>query len=264
MITLFPHCLIVFGASFVAATTYGCLYTNDYGVCVSRKPLANATFEAYAMMNADGSLGAIANFKLGLYMKIPPKAMFLSQVIGNFIASACEFATVSLLFSSVENICRPELLPKGSQWTAYSNLTVYIPTFSSSFSSAPPSNSRLFLARTFPEKKWIRLINVSTIFIAGASMLPVSAINYLSWFAVAFFLKFVVYRKYKRWWAEYGYLLSVAIDTGISLMAFLVTVALQIHNVNGIDWWGLDVSDHCPLATCPTARGVHAEGCPVF
>lgn len=44
------------------------------------KPLANATFEAYAMMCVDCGLTAISSFKLGLYMKIPPKAMFLSQV----------------------------------------------------------------------------------------------------------------------------------------------------------------------------------------
>ncbi|XP_020089801.1 oligopeptide transporter 5-like isoform X4 [Ananas comosus] len=227
----------------------------------------------------------IMGFKLGLYMKIPPKAMFLSQVIGSFIASACEFATVWLLFSSVENICRPELLPRGSQWTCpydqviYNNMMtwgavgpkrvfypngVYSNLFIFFLLGALLPIPVWFLARTLPEKKWIRLINVSTILIAGASMPPVSAVNYLSWFAVAFFLKFVVYRKYKRWWAKYSYLLSVAIDTGVSLMAFLVTVTLQIHNVSGIDWWGLDVSDHCPLATCPTARGVHAEGCPAF
>jgi hypothetical protein len=26
----------------------------------------------------------------------------------------------------------------------------------------------------------------------------------------------------------------------------------------------LEVSDHCPLATCPTAPGIQVEGCPVF
>jgi hypothetical protein len=38
---------------------------------------------------------------------------------------------------------------------------------------------------------------------------------------------------------------------------------LQSRGVNGVDWWGLQVDDHCALARCPTAPGVRVPGCPV-
>ncbi|KAK1291127.1 Oligopeptide transporter 5 [Acorus calamus] len=63
-------------------------------------------------------------------------------------------------------------------------------------------------------------------------------------------------RRYKGWWAKYNYVMSNALDAGCAFMALVVTCALQSFNVYDINWWGLDVDDHCPLATCPTDPGV--------
>ncbi|XP_065012205.1 beta-hexosaminidase 3-like isoform X3 [Musa acuminata AAA Group] len=37
-----------------------------------------------------------------------------------------------------------------------------------------------------------------------------------------------------------------------------------LSGIYGLDWWGLEMDDHCPLAHYPTAPGVVVEGCPVF
>ena len=47
-------------------------------------------------------------------------------------------------------------------------------------------------------------------------------------------------------------------------MGVLIFFAFQNNDISIPDWWGLENSDHCPLAHCPTAKGVVIEGCPVF
>lgn len=120
------------------------------------------------------------------------------------------------------------------------------------------------LSLKYPEKKWIRLINVPVIIGGAGGMPPIRAVNYVCWFMVGIFFNFVVYTKFKAWWARHNYILSAGLDAGVAFMAILCYFALQGQGINGPSWWGLSLSDHCPLASCPTAPGVSVKGCPVF
>ena len=119
------------------------------------------------------------------------------------------------------------------------------------------------LSRKFPEKKWIRLINMPLIVGGTALMPPARPLNYLMWGAVGIYFNIYVYRKYKEWWAKHTYVLGAALDAGLAFMAILLYVSVQ-SRIPGPEWWGLDVDDHCPLVTCPTAPGIEVDGCPVF
>lgn len=99
---------------------------------------------------------------------------------------------------------------------------------------------------------------------ATSMMPPARAVNYIMWGAVGIFFNFVVYRRYKGWWAKHNYVLSAGLDAGVAFMAILSYFALQVKNIQGVQWWGLELDDHCPLASCPTAPGVVVDGCPVF
>lgn len=44
------------------------------------KPLANVSFKTYGYISMSQALMFLQDFKLGTYMKIPPKSMFLVQV----------------------------------------------------------------------------------------------------------------------------------------------------------------------------------------
>ena len=44
------------------------------------KPLANVTFKTYGYISMSQALGFLGDFKLGHYMKIPPKSMYIVQV----------------------------------------------------------------------------------------------------------------------------------------------------------------------------------------
>lgn len=51
------------------------------GYIYSGRPLANVVFKTYGYISAAQAIMFLQDFKLGHYMKIPPKSMFVVQVI---------------------------------------------------------------------------------------------------------------------------------------------------------------------------------------
>ncbi|OIV97965.1 hypothetical protein TanjilG_12722 [Lupinus angustifolius] len=246
------------------------------------KPLANVAFKTYGYISMAQALGFLADFKLGHYMKIPPKSMFIAQLVGTIVASTVHFSTAWWLLTSIPNICDETLLPEGSPWTC-PNDTVF---YNASIIWGVVGPQRMFtkdgvypelnwffligalapvlvwlLARKFPNHKWIELINMPIIFIGASGIPPTRSVNYIMWGIVGIFFNFYVYRKFKVWWARHTYILSAALDAGIAFTGVLLYFALQNYNVYGPQWWGLEADDHCPLAKCPTAPGVVVAGC---
>lgn len=283
------------------------------------RPLANVTFKTYGYISMSQALMFLSDFKLGHYMKIPPRSMFLVQVIllffflqkmfiliynhnngaetnvlssinlnlqlvGTVVASSVYFGTAWWLLTTVDYICDPALLPKGSPWTCPGDDVFY----NASIIWGVVGPLRMFgklgvypemnwffligllapvlvwwLSRWFPNQKWIRLINIPIIFGAGLGIPPARAVNYLMWGVVGIFFNFYIYRKHKGWWARHNYILSAALDAGVAFMGVLIYFTLQSKDIIGPNWWGLDSTDRCPLASCPTAPGIVVKGCPV-
>ncbi|KAL5699954.1 oligopeptide transporter [Ranunculus cassubicifolius] len=249
------------------------------------KPLANVAFKTYGYISMSQAIMFLSDFKLGHYMKIPPKSMFIAQLVGTLMSSSVYFGTAWWLLTSIENICDPANLPVGSPWTCpgddvfynasiiwgvvgpqrmFGNLGVYSKTnwfFLIGLLAPVPV---WFFAKMFPEQRWIAMINMPLILGSTAMMPPARAVNYITWGAFGLFFNFYVYKRYKGWWARHNYILSAGLDAGVAFMAILCYFTLQIKDINGPQWWGLELDDHCPLAHCPTAPGVVAKGCPVF
>ncbi|EXB64605.1 Oligopeptide transporter 1 [Morus notabilis] len=249
------------------------------------KPLANVAFKIYGYTSMTQAIMFLSDFKLGHYMKIPPKSMFVVQLVGTIVASSVYFGTAWWLLTSVTDICQPSKLPVGSPWTCPGDDVFYNasviwgvvgPLRMFGRLGHYPAMNYLFLigflaplpfyllSRAFPRYRFLRLIHVPIILGGAGGMPPARAVNYICWGAVGLFFNFVVYRRFKGWWARHNYILSAGLDAGVAFMAILCYFALQIRDINGMRWWGLDLDDHCPLASCPTAPGIKVEGCPVF
>ncbi|XP_056159930.1 oligopeptide transporter 1-like [Syzygium oleosum] len=249
------------------------------------RPLANVAFKTYGYISMVQAITFLSDFKLGHYMKIPPKSMFIVQLVGTVVASSVYFGTAWWLLTSVDYICDPSKLPEGSPWTCHG----YDVFYNASIIWGVVGPLRMFgrlglyakmnyffligilapvpvwiLSRMFPEKKWIRLINMPIIISGAGNMLPATSVNYICWITVGVFFNIYVYRRYKSWWARHNYILSARLDAGVAFMAVLCYFTLQIRDINGMSWWGLELDDHCPLAHCPTAPGIQVKHCPVF
>ncbi|KAK6116184.1 hypothetical protein DH2020_008453 [Rehmannia glutinosa] len=195
--------------SIITATTNqtpGLNIITEYimGVIYPGRPIANVCFKVYGYMSMTQAIAFLSDFKLGHYMKIPPRSMFLVQ--GPSSSGASTRRSHSIL--------------------GFRSLT--FPFCSGNGQHAPSGRSKLQL-----------LDFRRTIF------------------------NFFVFRYRKKWWQRYNYILSAALDAGVAFMAVLLYFTVGIENRN-ISWWGNNDPEHCDLATCPTARGVIVDSCPVF
>lgn len=223
----------------------------------------------------------LQDFKLGHYMKIPPRTMFMAQVVGTVIACITYLGTAWWLLETITDIC--DATASDSVWTCpsdhvfydasviwgligprriFGNLGTYEAVNWFFLVGAIAPILVWLAAKAFPQQEWIRLINMPVLIGATGMMPPATAVNYTTWVLVGFLSGFVVYRYRPDLWQRYNYVLSGSLDAGLAFMGVLLYFCLGLENVS-INWWGNDL-DGCPLASCPTAKGVSVEGCPVF
>lgn len=265
--------------------TPGMKILNEYiiGYLFPGRPVANVIFKTYGYITMVQAITFLSDFKLGHYMKIPPRSMFVVQVAGTLVAASVYFGTAWWLLESVENICIPELLPQGSPWTCPYDRVFY----NASVIWGVVGPKRIFgslglyknlnwfflvgviaplmvwiLCKLFPETNWIRRINMPVLIGATSMMPPATAVNFICWGTFGFIFNYLIFRRNKKWWSRHNYVFSAAMDAGVAFMGLLSYFALQM-NGRSLNWWGEAVDDHCHLATCPTQPGIVVHGCPV-
>ncbi|KAH0718374.1 hypothetical protein KY285_014405 [Solanum tuberosum] len=88
-------------------------------------PVANMCFKVYGYVSMKQGLTFLKDLKLGHYMKIPPRAMFMAQVVGTLISAFAHLGIAWRLMNSVPNICDRDLLPQDSPWTCPADHVFY-------------------------------------------------------------------------------------------------------------------------------------------
>lgn len=79
------------------------------GIILPGRPIANVCFKTYGYMSMAQAVSFLSDFKLGHYMKIPPRSMFLVQVKKNlqtYILDYCHLLSIetSVLLSILLSI----------------------------------------------------------------------------------------------------------------------------------------------------------------
>ncbi|KAJ4873008.1 Oligopeptide transporter 1 [Raphanus sativus] len=168
----------------------------------SGKSLVSVAFKTYGYISMSQALNFVGDFKLGHYMQIPPRSIFIVQLVATVVSSTVCFGTTWWLITSVENICNTDLLPVGSPWTCPSDEVFY----NASIIWGVIGPRRMFtkegiclgmnwfflvgilapvpfwyLSKKFPEKKWLKHIHVPLIFSAVCPMPQAKAVHYWSW-----------------------------------------------------------------------------------
>ncbi|XP_028790704.1 oligopeptide transporter 6-like [Neltuma alba] len=253
------------------------------GYMYPERPVANMCFKVYGYISMTQALTFLADFKLGHYMKIPPRTMFMAQVVGTILSVFVYTITAWWLMGSIPNLCDTSKLPEDSPWTCpmdrvffdasviwglvgprrifgdlgeYGNVNWF-------FLGGAIAPLLVWLAhKAYPGQKWIRLIHMPVLLGATSLMPPATAVNFTSWVIVGFLTGFVAYRYRPDWWRRCNYVLSGGLDAGTAFMTILLFLSLGSKGI-GVDWWGNNV-EGCPLAACPTAKGIVVDGCPVL
>ncbi|XP_028757762.1 oligopeptide transporter 7-like [Neltuma alba] len=242
-------------------------------------PVANMCFKVYGYISMTQAITFLQDFKLGHYMKIPPRTMFMAQVMGTLISGIVYLGTAWWLMETIPDICEDT----SSVWTCPSDKVFYdasviwgligprrifgdegyYEAVNWFFLGGAISPLIVWLAaRAFPQQEWISLINLPVLLGATGMMPPATAVNYTTWIIVGFLSGFVAYRYFPNWWKRRNYVLSGALDAGLAFMGVLLYLCLGLEGIS-LNWWGNNI-DGCPLAHCPTAKGITVKDCPVF
>ncbi|GJR27096.1 oligopeptide transporter 7 [Tanacetum coccineum] len=242
-------------------------------------PVANMCFKVYGYISMTQAVTFLQDFKLGHYMKIPPRSMFMAQIVGTLIAALVYLCTAWWLMETIPDICDSS----SDVWTCPGDHVFYDASviwgligprkiFGDQGTYTMVNWAFLlgaiapvlvwFAHKAFPTQHWITLINMPVLIGATGSMPPATAVNYIAWITVGFLSGFVVFRYRPDLWQRHNYVLSGALDAGLAFMGVLLYLCLGLENIN-LDWFGNDL-DGCPLASCPTAPGIYVEGCPAL
>ncbi|KAL5758043.1 hypothetical protein ACOSP7_020654 [Xanthoceras sorbifolium] len=212
------------------------------------RPVANMCFKVYGYISMAQALTFLADFKLGHYMKIPPRAMFMAQVVGTVLAVFVYTITAWWLMGEIPHLCDTSMLPRDNPWTCpmdrvffdasviwglvgprriFGDLGEY-GKINWSFLGGAIAPVLVWLAhKAFLSQKWIRLIHMPVLLGATAMMPPATAVNFTSWIFLGFLSGFVLFRYRPDWWKRYNYILSGGLDAGTAFMTVLLFLALQ-------------------------------------
>lgn len=232
------------------------------GFALPGHPIANVTFKTYGYISMAQCLTFVSDLKLGHYTKIPPKAMFWTQLVGTAIAGLINLATATWLMDTVEHICTPAAYP----FTCPSARTFYSASViwgaigpQRMFGAESPYNSMLwffligilipipfwFLSKRYPNS-WIKYIHLPLIFNSTGMMPPAVPLNFSMWTTAGIVFGYFIHKYHRDWWTKYNYITSAAFDSGVAI-AGIIIFGVSTGSGWQADWWGNEL-DHCDLS----------------
>ena len=226
------------------------------GYILPGNPVAVMIFKCVAYIGTNQAVGFTGDLKLGHYMKIPPRLMFLAQVVAAFVNCIVVTLVQDWMFANIVDICQPDqpqsfTCPSTTVFATSSLLwggigperlfspgAMYSPLLWFFFIGAVLPIPFYYLARRFPLSYW-RYINIPVLFAGLGAMPPATGINYSSWLLVGFFFQWFMRRYHFRWWMRYNYILAAGLDAGVAFGILFIFFFLQVPNGGvTLNWWG--------------------------
>jgi OPT family small oligopeptide transporter len=226
------------------------------GTLLPGNPLANMFFKAYAVQTLIEAQSFVQDLKLGHYIKVPPRATFLAQLIATVLAAFVQVGTKTWMFNNVSDICtehaRDELTCPHNQvfftastvWGLIGPIrqfgpgTLYHPQLYALIIGAFLPLPFWLWQRRYP-KSWVKYVSTPVVLNGVSYIPPATGINYSSWFAVGFVFQYWIRRRNFAWWSKFNYITSAALDSGtvLSLIFIFFTLQFPKGGIN-VNWWG--------------------------
>ncbi|OAX33999.1 small oligopeptide transporter [Rhizopogon vinicolor AM-OR11-026] len=214
------------------------------GYALPGKPVAMMLFKTFGYITVNQALTFTADFKLGHYMKIPPREMFWCQIAAAVVAGSAQLLVQAWMFSTIPDLCVPDqkdgfTCPNTEVFGTASIIWALLLFFI--IGAICPVIAWLAMKR-YPDS-FIRYVN-PVIFNGTYKIPPASALNYVPWALVGFIFQYVIRRRNFLWWTKYNYVLSAALDAGLAASVIFVYFTLQyptngtVSNRSVQHWWG--------------------------
>ncbi|RUS20254.1 hypothetical protein BC937DRAFT_95600 [Endogone sp. FLAS-F59071] len=230
------------------------------GYMLPGRPLANVTFKTYGYMSMYQGLLFVSDLKLGHYMKIPPKTMFLVQVYGTIIGCIFNYYVMVMIINAKRPFLDGTETDPAGQWTGQSAEIFNTASIiwgligparmfgpGSQYSSIMWGFLVGFVAPVpiyLLHRRWptvgFEMANVS-IFALGASTFPGPYGNIIiSGLIASVISMWYLFRYHHSWWSKYNYVMSAAFDSATQIQTMVLFFALQQFGANFPTWWGND------------------------
>lgn len=185
--------------------------------------------------------------------------MFWAQCVGIIIGTIGQVAVVNWALGNIQGICTTDALNGFTcpfSRTSFNTSIIWGAVGPRRFFSADSGYRNLFyliiigatlpvivhlLKRRYPTSFWK---NVSVpLLLGGLNYIPpATGMNYGSWAIVGLFFGYFVRKRYNGWWRRYNFVLDSALESSVSLAAFVIFFAIYYSGVSDrLSWWGTDV-----------------------
>ena len=205
------------------------------------------TFIAIGYTTYCQTLYLVSNLKLGHYMKIPPRVLFVVQLVSCLITSAFS-AGIQYYFYAARRYYDQEgayLFTSQFDITNVGSAVVNNTNFlDSSFSQNRHFLWSLLIGAVLPipfwlasqKYKWCRLVHIP-LMLATVSWMPlVDTGTMLTWLIIGLLVTTLIRREC---WKRHIYLVSSALDAGMYLALAFIGGPLVYYNVQFPTWWGI-------------------------
>ena len=230
------------------------------GTLIPGDPRANMIFKSYSVQTLSEATNFIQDLKLGHYVKVPPRATFLVQMIATTLAAFVQVGVKHWIFSNVPDICNRN---QPSQLTCPHNQVFF--TASAIWGLIGPNRQfgpgslyhphvyAIIIGAVLPfpfwlwrrryPNSWVKWVSTPVILNGTAWIPPATGINYSSWFLVGFMFQYIVRKRNFAWWSKFNYVLSSALDSGTVIAVIMIFFTLQFPRGGKIElkWWGNEV-----------------------
>ncbi|RKO88573.1 OPT oligopeptide transporter protein-domain-containing protein, partial [Blyttiomyces helicus] len=210
-----------------------------FGLAVPGKAIANVCFKTYGYNSMAQALALVQDLKLGVYMKIPPKAMFICQMYSTIIGGIVNYAVLNLIIENVPDIWvkpnpawespNPKIFYTASLiWGAvgpkrmFGSDSPYQPLLWGFLVGAVLPIPTYLLHRRFPNYGW-NFVNWPIIALYWGNGPPNgNGSSYITTFSLSFLSQFYAKRYRRNWYDKYNYTISAALDSGTIVTAIIL------------------------------------------
>ncbi|KAI1779413.1 small oligopeptide transporter [Hypoxylon cercidicola] len=234
------------------------------GYMLPGHPLAMMMFKNFGYITTSQALYFSQDLKLGHYMKVPPRAMFWSQLVASIWSSIVQIAVMNWALGTIPNVCAEDQVdnytcPQGRVfftasviWGAigparmFSGDAIYSSLQWFWLAGAVSPVITWFLARRASRSMFpfFRSINMPLVFGGSGMIPPASAYSYLCWGTVGLIFNYFIKRRWNGWWLQYNYITSAGLDCGLLIATIIIFFTLYLTSARLPKWYGnYDVFD---------------------
>ncbi|KAL2201399.1 OPT oligopeptide transporter protein-domain-containing protein [Corynascus similis CBS 632.67] len=229
-----------------------------YGYIQPGRPLGLMIFKTFGYITMSQALTFVSDLKFGHYMKIPPRTMFMAQVVATTFSCFIQVIVLNYALKNIPNVCEPTqpdhfTCPGGRVffsasviWGLIGPARIFSPgqIYSSLFFffilGAVTPLVIYVLAKRRP-KSFLRYLMAPVIFGGAGAIPPATPLNYLSWGIVGYIFQYMIKKRHFGWWSRLNFLTSSGLDLGLALCTLFIFFAFTLREVEPPQWWGNEI-----------------------